>query len=372
MSEVTPWKVTGEVDYEKLMKEFGTRPIDEKLLHKLGKNLPPLLRRGFFFSHRDLDLALQDYGQGKKFFLYTGRAPSGPMHLGHLIPFCITKWLQEQFDVNLYIQIPDEEKFLAKETPLAEIDQWTTDNIMEIIAVGFDPDKTFIFRNREYAANMYTMACKIAKKTTFSTAKAVFGFNNQSNIGLIFYPAMQMVPTFFEKSRCLIPSAIDQDPYWRIQRDIAESLGGQKTAAIHSKFLPGLSGAAGKMSTSEVETSLYLNDAPEVVKRKIMRYAFSGGQSTVEEHRKKGGNTDVDVSFQWLKIFFEEDDKKLEKIKLDYESGKMLTGELKGILVEKLSRFLQEHQAKKKKAESLMRTFMYEGKLAREMWERKF
>ncbi len=42
--------------------------------------------------------------------------------------------------------------------------------------------------NREYVKHMYTMAVKIAKKTTFSKAKAVFGFNNQSNIGFIFYP----------------------------------------------------------------------------------------------------------------------------------------------------------------------------------------
>ena len=51
------------------------------------------------------------------------------------------------------------------------------------------------------------------------------------------------------------------------------------------------------------------------MKRKINKYAFSGGQKTLDEHRKKGGNPDVDVSFQYLKMLFEEDDKKLEDIK---------------------------------------------------------
>ena len=47
---------------------------------------------------------------------------------------------------------------------------------------------------------------------------------------------------------------------------------------------------------------------------KVNKYAFSGGQATVEEHREKGGNCDVDISFQYLK-FFLEDDERLEKIR---------------------------------------------------------
>jgi len=46
----------------------------------------------------------------------------------------------------------------------------------------------------------------------------------------------------------------------------------------------------------------------------ILKYAFSGGRGTVEEHRKLGGNTEVDVSYQYLS-FFLEDDAKLEQIK---------------------------------------------------------
>ncbi|HDD46324.1 MAG TPA: tryptophan--tRNA ligase [Candidatus Aenigmarchaeota archaeon] len=353
---------------------LGTSRITKGLLEKLASygKLNVMLRRGFFFSHRDLDLVLKDYETGKGFFLYTGRAPSGPMHLGHLLPFMITKWFQDTFKVNLYIQIPDEEKFLAKRDirSLEETDRWVKDNILDIIAVGFDPNRTFIFQNREYAKNMYSMAVKIAKKVTFSTAKAVFGFTNETNIGMIFYPAMQIVPTFFEKKRCLIPSAIDQDPYWRIQRDIAESMGYYKTAAIHSKFFPPLSGIIGKMSSSKQEDAIYLSDSPEEVRYKIMRYAFSGGGATIKEHREKGGNTEVDVAYQWLYIIFEENDNKIAKIKEEYESGKMLTGELKNYLIEKINRFLEEHRKGKKRAEKLIDKFKHDGKLAREMWER--
>src|SRR3989344_4678187 len=253
-SKLTPWEVSGKIDYGRLVKDFGIKQIDSLLLKKLethGK-LHSMLRRNFYFAHRDLDLALKEHEQGRGFFLYTGRAPTGPMHIGHLTAFLCTKWFQDSFGANLYIQIPDEEKFLAKrDIDLKTADEWVNDNILDIIALGFDPEKTFIFQNREFAKNMYTPACRIAKKITFSTMRAVFGFTNETNVGHIFYPAMQMVPCFFEKKRCIIPAAIDQDPYWRVQRDISESFGYPKPAQIHSQFLPPLAGVEGKMSTSD-------------------------------------------------------------------------------------------------------------------------
>ncbi len=373
--KVTPWEVSGKVDYDKLINEFGTVPITKELIKKienLAGNSHIFLRRGLFFSHRNLNKILKDYESGKGFFLYTGRSPGGEMHIAHMIPFIMCKWIQDVFKVNLYIQIPDEEKFLFKSyLDYDNLQEKTYDDILDIAALNFDPDRTFLFRNTEYIKEMYPLALKIAKKITFSTAKAVFGFENDANIGMIFYPALQIVPTFFEKKICLIPCGIDQDNYWRIQHDIAESLGYYKTAAIHNKFLTPLTGIEGKMSASISETAIYLSDDEKTVKNKIMKYAFSGGQVTIEEHRKFGGNPDIDVAYQWLSILFEEDDKKLNQIYNDYKSGKLLTGELKSILINKINIFLYEHRKRKEVAKSLLEKYMYTGKLAKDMWTNK-
>ena len=88
-----------------------------------------------------------------------------------------------------------------------------------------------------------------------------------------------------------------------------------------------------------------------------MKYAFSGGKDTVVEHRKHGGNPDVDMSYQWL-TFFEESDEKIKKIYNDYKSGELLSGELKQILAYKLNGFLKEHQAKREKARDKLDKFM--------------
>jgi len=114
------------------------------------------------------------------------------------------------------------------------------------------------------------------------------------------------------------------------------------------------------MSSSDLgNTVIYLSDSPKEVETKIKKYAFSGGRDTLEEHRKKGGNPDIDVSFQYLKFFFEPDDKKLQKIYNDYKSGKMLTSELKNILIDKINSFLKEHQKKKEIAKKQIGKFMF-------------
>jgi len=175
---------------------------------------------------------------------------------------------------------------------------------------------------------------------------------------------MQTVPIFLpnilrnEKRPCLIPLGIDQDTHFRISRDVVEKLGYSKPGILHAKFMPSLLGKGGKMSSSFSEKAVLLTDSPEEVRNKINKYAFSGGQSSVEEHRKKGGNPDIDVSFQWLK-YFEFDDKKLDKIEEDYRSGKLLTSELKNYLIEKLNIFLKEHQKRRKKAKNQINEFLY-------------
>jgi tryptophanyl-tRNA synthetase len=77
------------------------------------------------------------------------------------------------------------------------------------------------------------------------------------------------------------------------------------------------------------------------------RYAFSGGGATVEQHREKGGNCDVDISYKYLS-FFVEDDEKLEEIRKSYSSGQLLTGELKKELITILQKIIAEHQERRR------------------------
>jgi len=369
-NSVTPWEVKGHINYDKLIDEFGVEKLNSLLLERIKKHTKELhfmLRRKIFFAHRDLNWILDEYEKGNHFFIYTGRGPSGPIHLGHLGTWIFTKWLQDKFNAELWFQFTDDEKFLFKSgLSMEDAEKWTYENMLDVIALGFDPKKTHFIVNTKNANLIYPIAIKFAKKINFSTVKAAFGMTNENNIGQIFYTSMQaapaVIPSVLKKKNipCLIPLAIDQDPHFRVARDVYMKLGYYKPSIIHGMFLPPLSGVSGKMDSSgDQTTSILTTDSPKEVETKIKKYAFSGGRDTLEEHRKKGGNPDVDVSFQYLRMFFEPDDKKLKKIEDDYRSGKLLTSELKQILIEKINAFLKEHQARREKAKKEIGKFLY-------------
>jgi tryptophanyl-tRNA synthetase len=362
---VTPWHVEGEIDYDKLIKRFGTEKISSQLLNRIQEftgDLHFMLRRGIFFSHRDMNIILNEYSKGNKFFLYTGRGPSGHTHIGHLVPWVFAKWLQEKFKTKMYFQLTDDEKFFSKpKLTLEETKKFAFENALDFIALGFKPENTKIIINSMHIKTLYPIAAQVAKKINFSNTKAVFGFSNETNIGMIFYTSLQSAPCFIENMPVLIPLGVDQDPHFRLTRDVAPKIGKQKPALIHNIMIPALQGPGGKMSASDDNGTVYTTDTPEIVKKKINKYAFSGGQPDIEEHRKKGGNPDIDVSYQYLRIFFEPDDNKLKKIYDDYKSGKMLTGELKVILIEKINDFLRIHQEKREKAKDQFEKFLLEN-----------
>ena len=139
---------------------------------------------------------------------------------------------------------------------------------------------------------------------------------------------------------------------------LERSLGGfgfMQPSSTYHQFAVGMTG--GKMSSSEPETTMFLNDSMESIEKKI-KSSFSGGQATLEEHRKKGGNPDVDVAYQYLRYFFEEDDKELERIRNEYVSGELLTGEMKSICIEKASEWMKNHHELKDQNQHLVKMFL--------------
>ncbi len=365
---VTPWDVEGHVDYDKLIDKFGTEAIGPGILdtfRSITGEVHPLLSLEYFYSHRDLDWILEKYQHGERFYLYTGRGPSGMVHMGHIMPWLFSKYLQEKFNSKLIFQLTDDEKFLFNQDLSKErIDYFTQENILDIIATGFDPKKTKILVDSKHIQYLYPIATEIARHITFSTAKAVFGFSNSSNIGMIGFPPIQastcFLPSVIEKkpTPVLIPAAIDQDPYWRVTRDVATKMGYYKPAQIHSKFVPGL-GISGKMSSSKPDTALFTTDSPEVIDKKILS-AFTGGQATVELQRKLGGNPNVCPVFWYLRYFFDterESDERFLKCKI----GNLLCGECKADFTNHAKLFIANFQKRREKAKDTIKEFMYDS-----------
>ena len=137
--------------------------LDESILERFkavtGKEPHRWMRRGLFFSHRDFDLILSCYERGEDFFIYTGRGPSsGSMHIGHVIPFEFTKWLQDVFDMPVVVMLTDDEKALFRDNlTFEQVLQFSRENAKDIIATGFDMKKTFIYSDLKYLGGHFLM-----------------------------------------------------------------------------------------------------------------------------------------------------------------------------------------------------------------------
>ncbi|TKA30663.1 hypothetical protein B0A50_02383 [Salinomyces thailandicus] len=413
VQQIDPYNVAGEVDehgqikaidYDRLIQDFGVQPLTDAHLARFeqvtGKPAHRLMRRRLFFSHRDFDRILDTYEQYGTFMLYTGRGPSsGSMHLGHTVPFLFTKELQDIFDVPLVIMLTDDEKYLytrskndgvqKKGAAVEDFLQFAHDNIKDIIALGFDPKKTFIYTDYEYlGGHFYWNTSEFESLVTLNQAQGAFGFGGSTNIGLIAYGAKQCVAAFpssypdlfgypdyrapdynsqakrrhatLSKIPTLIPCAIDQEPYFRILRDRCDRMTDPhpKTCLILSKFLTALQGPGGKMSASDANSAIFMSDTPSQIKNKINRHAFSGGRESLEEHRRLGGNPDVDVAYTYLSYFLE-DDAELESLGAKYKSGEMLTGEMKSRCIAELQKFVGGFQERRAQVtDEVMREYM--------------
>jgi tryptophanyl-tRNA synthetase len=366
-----PWTVSGSVDYDKILGQFGSSPIDDALVSRFervtGHRAHHWLKRGFFFSHRDLDELLDAYEKGERFYLYTGRGPSSDsLHFGHLIPFLFTKWLQQVFNVPLVIQMTGDEKYLWRKLSFEDAERFTVANCKDIVAVGFDASKTFIFNDLEYMGTMYPNVLRIQKHVTANQVRGCFGFTMSDNIGKWSFPAVQAAPSFSSsfpqifgdrQVRCLIPCAIDQDPYFRMTRDVAPKLGFHKPALMHSKFFPSLQGYDKKMSASDENSAIFLSDTPKQIRAKVNN-ALSGGRDTAEEQREHGADLSVDIPYAYLQ-FFLEDDAELEHIATEYAAGRMLTGHVKKRLADLMIELTQRHQqARAHVTDDIVRTFL--------------
>ncbi|ELZ98075.1 tryptophanyl-tRNA ligase [Haloferax mucosum ATCC BAA-1512] len=349
---VTPYAVEGDINYDRLLDKFGADALTAEQKAKFSDPGHPLVRRDVFYAERDVDPFLEAANEGKLHSIVTGRGPSGPMHIGHIFPFYFAKYLQDQMGTLVYIPFSDDEKYFLKDKSLDEISDYTRENLLDLLAVGFDPDRTRIIVDTADADVVYPLASAFAKEVTQSTVDATYG--EPENIGLSFYPAVQathlLLPQLVEgRHSTLVPIAVDQDPHVRVCRDIAAKrrYDVTKPGALLSKFLPSLEGP-GKMSSSDDVPSILLSDDRETVFDKIRTHAYSGGQTSLEEHRKKGGNPEVDVSYQFLYYFFEESDEQVERLAREYQQGSLLSGELKEMAAENIANFLEAHQERRR------------------------
>ena len=161
----------------------------------------------------------------------------------------------------------------------------------------------------------------------------------------------------------VVPSATKKDmnairmKLLQLERQLG-GMGLLAPSSTYHHFAVGLTGE--KMSSSKPKTTIFLDDDIGSVTKKIKK-AYSGGQSTIEEHRRLGGNPDIDVAYQYMMYFFEQDDTYLAEINSDYRNGKILAGEMKQLCIDKATEWMSNHIELRNQTEHMVEEFLALG-----------
>lgn len=153
----------------------------------------------------------------------------------------------------------------------------------QLLTFDFSPRKTTIFVNsqeRRLNPEYERFTTNLKALVSVNTLQKIFGFTSTTTIALLELPLYQITPCFSDalpgtlrpEMQCLVVCGLDQDPYFRLARDLAATLGLPKPAVLASGYLPPLTGVGEKMSSSvAADSTIFLSDCGAELAMKIKK-----------------------------------------------------------------------------------------------------
>jgi tryptophanyl-tRNA synthetase len=351
MPDIDPWGDVEIGNYKQKMENFGIEPIEE-----VADRMPDhrYIRRGIIFGHRGMEEYLDTLEEGEDVAAITGIMPSGEAHFGHKVVVEQMIMFQEM-GADITLAAADIESYNTRQISLEEARKTVIEQYLKnYVALGIDLEQVDFYFQSKAGNNHLARAAMFGRYLTQNEMEATYGSANPGKMSASQVQYADILrPQFSENGGpkpTVVPVGVDQDPHIRLTREVARKYKEQdfvKPASTYNKFMRGLQG--GKMSSSKPKSYIALTDSVEDAKKKIDQ-AKTGGKDSLEEHREKGADIEEDMVFELLAFHLVEDDKELARIRKEYESGEMLSGELKQIAKEKVEEFLNEHQKKREEA----------------------
>ena len=305
-------------------------------------------RRRIIFAHRDFNLILNAIEKNEPWAVMSGIKPSGPFHLG---TFTTASEIVEfqKMGGRAYYCIADIESWEDNGIPYEEAYNTAIDNLADILALGLDPDRAYIWlQSRERIVK--DVPFKVARKITNAWLKDMYG---DKEFGLYMAALVQVGDILLpqikdEPMPTVVPVGLDQAPHLRLTRDLTDIYYKKffKPGSTYHRLLPGLDGSD-KMSKRNPNSYFTFDEELDSIKSKVNK-AFTGGRGNAEEQRRLGGETDKCMIYRILMYGFEQDDKVLTDLYQDCRSGKILCGSCKKRAIETVLSYIKNHRERKK------------------------
>ena len=279
-----------------MAEEFGVKPFTQEQIERLS--FLPKSSIALLHCHRGFDTVTFD----KPTYVYTGRGPStASFHIGHLPGLQLCLNLQKHLAEPIVFMIADDEKMFRDGIDRSVMEENVRETIQQLRRIGFNADNTrFRINSDGFTAEEYGLLIQMLRIVSVNTLTQIFGA--KPNIGEYLYPLIQILPCFSKGRQCVVVAGIDQDPFFRLARDISRRLGFTPPAVLYTRSVPGLDGSE-KMSTS-VSSSIpiFLTDSDDDIRVKVKRISVVGAGS-LDELFERGADLTKDIPYRLIELF---------------------------------------------------------------------
>jgi tryptophanyl-tRNA synthetase len=229
----------------------------------------------------------------------SGIRPTGKLHLGNYFG-AVSNFVKMQHEYNCYFFIADLHSLTTHPTP-GDLHGYVKHVLVEYLACGIDPEACTIYIQSDVPEvtelylylNMNAYMGELERSTSFKDK--VRSQPDNVNAGLLTYPSLMAADILIHKAT-KVPVGKDQEQHLEFTRTFGNRFNRlynhdyfpEAFAFSYSANLvkvPGLDGK-GKMGKSEGDANcIYLSDAPEIIRKKVLKAVSDGGPT--EENQAK-------------------------------------------------------------------------------------
>jgi tryptophanyl-tRNA synthetase len=229
----------------------------------------------------------------------SGIRPTGKLHLGNYFG-AVSNFVKMQHEYNCYFFIADLHSLTTHPTP-GDLHGYVKHVLVEYLACGIDPEACTIYVQSDVPEvtelylylNMNAYMGELERSTSFKDK--VRSQPDNVNAGLLTYPSLMAADILIHRAT-KVPVGKDQEQHLEFTRTFGNRFNRlyncdyfpEAFAFSYSANLvkvPGLDGK-GKMGKSEGDANcIYLSDAPEIIRKKVLK-AVSDGGPTQENQAK--------------------------------------------------------------------------------------
>lgn len=361
------------MEYTTISQQHALTPIDISSspfisTHLTNTIIPQYIKRQLLLYSKNIS-SLDNITNDKDIFLLYELIPTEQpaLTVADIVQLSLIKSMLLNLQTHLIIQIADEEAYATNKFNLNQITKLSNDKLSNILTFIIPNEqnenvsqRVHVFFNRQFRLvnNEYeTVVSQYKMKVPYDKVKTLFNLSEDDNVTKLDYPCYianavngafytQYVPEITKETTCVIVNQVNKAHRYELCYDAAEKMKFNAPVLLLYRTVPCLTGAQGQECYLDNDRTLLSVDDDKALRKKIMKYSLSGsrGNGSTEDHKKYGGDVEMDISCQYLK-FLEMDDTVLNGNVERFGKGELLCGEIKQVLYEKLVKIFGEVKA---------------------------